>query len=70
MVGLAWAKPLLAGPLLLIKPVPNPHIGEIKICRPVYRVVHKVPEAPVPCNATGVRAGATWPENVQLLQHS
>ena len=67
MVGLAWAKPPLAAPLLLTKPVPNPHTGEIKTCRPAYRVVHRVPEAPVPCNAIGVRAGATWLESVQLL---
>ena len=61
MVGLAWAKPPLAAPLLLIKPVLNPHIGEIKIHKPVYRVVHRVPG-----NASGVRAGAIWPESVQL----
>ena len=30
MVRLAWAKPLLAAPPLLIKPVPNPHIRGIK----------------------------------------
>ena len=43
----------------------NPHIGGIKIHKPVYRVVHRVPG-----NASGVRAGAIWPESAQLLQHS
>ena len=65
MVGLAWAKPLLTAPPLSIKPVPNPHARGIRICRPVYRVVHRVPS-----NASGVRAGAIWPKSVQLLQCS
>ena len=52
-------------PPLSIKPVPNPHRRGIKICRPVYRVVHRVPS-----NASGVRAGTIWPESAQLLQCS
>ena len=30
----------------------------------VYSVVHKVLEAPTPCNASSVRAGAIWPGSV------
>ena len=70
MVGLAWAKPLLAALPLLIEWVPNTHVRGIQMCRTVYQAVHKVLKAPVPCNATGARAGAIWPGSVQLLQHS
>ena len=67
---MAWAKPpLLAALQLLIRQVSNPHVREIKMCRMVYRVVHKVLEAPTPCNASGVRVGATWPGSVQLWQY-
>ena len=59
------AKPPLAAPLWSIKLVPNLHIREIKICRPVCRVVHRVPR-----NASGVRAGAIWPKSAQHLQCS
>ena len=41
MVGLAWAKPLPAAPLLS-KVVPNPHARGIKMCRPVHQVAHRV----------------------------
>ena len=37
--------------------------------RMVYRVVHKVLEAPTHCNVSGARVGATWPGSVQLWQH-
>ena len=70
MVGLAWAKPLLAALPLLIEQVPNPHIRGIQMHRTVYRMVHKALESPVPCSASGARAGATWPGSVQLLQCS
>ena len=40
-------------------------LREIKICRPVYRLVHRVPG-----NASGDRAGAIWTESVQHQQCS
>ena len=48
-------------------PVPNPHARGIKTCRPAYKVVCRVPKAPALSNVIGVRAGAIWQENVQLL---
>ena len=67
---ISWAKPPLPAALpLLIGQVSNTHIRGIKMCRMVYRVVHKVLKVPVPCNVLGVRAGATWLGSVQLLQH-
>ena len=70
MVGLAWAKPLLPTALQLpTGQVSNPHVRETDMCRMVYRVVHKVLEAPTLCNVSGARVGATWPGSVQLWQH-
>ena len=43
MVGLAWAKPPLAAPPWSTRLVLNPHIREIKTCRPEYRTVHGCP---------------------------
>ena len=65
MVGLAWAKPLPSAALQLpTGQVSNPHVRETSMCRMVYRVVHKVTEAPSLCNVSGVRVGATWPGSV------
>ena len=70
MVRLAWAKPpLLTALQLLIWQVLNPHIREVNVCKMVYNVINKVLKAPTPCNASGVRVGATWPGSVQLWQH-
>ena len=66
--GLGKPPPLAALPLL-IGQVSNPSIREVSMCKTVYRVVHKVLKAPTPCNASGVRVGATWPGSVQLQQH-
>ena len=70
MVGLAWAKPPLAAPPLSTNPVPNPHARGIKTCRPTYKVVCRVPKAPVLFNAIDAGARATWQGNVLLLQCS
>ena len=48
----------------------SPCKGNQNTCRPAYKVVCRVPKAPVLFNAIGVRAGATWQENAQLLQCS
>ena len=67
MVGLAWAKPLpSAAPRSQMGKALNPHIRETCECRMVYRVVHKVPEAPTLCNVIDARVGVTWPGSALL----
>ena len=39
---------------------------ETSKCRMVYRVVHKVPETPTPCNVLDVRVGVTCPGSMLL----
>ena len=60
MVGLVWAKPLLAVPQWLINQVPNPQKEELKMHRPVCRV-----ECRASGNALGAKVGAIWPKSVQ-----
>ena len=70
IAGLAWVRqPQLAALPLPAGEVLNPHIRGTHMHRMVYKVVHKVVEALKPCNASDVRAGATWPGSVQLWLH-